>query len=379
MDSSEGSGMRQSKSFMTGFRVAIGLLAVSGVSVWSLAGCGGKPEAEAPRTTAAAAPPAKVSNCEPSGTLAYLCNVTSGEDIVQVGSTKWLIASSIAPLGSKVGAGKMYLIDSQSKTAAELFPGSEPALRLDAAMYPGCPSLDLQSFDTHGLALREKSPKVYRLYATSHGAREAIQAWELDATGEKPKVTWVGCVPLPEKMFANSVAILPDGGFVTTKFMDPTDPQAFPKIQAGEINGAVYEWHPGGAVSAIAGTELSGPNGIELSADGRYLFVAAFGGHAIVRFDRGPNPGPRKAVAVDVTPDNLRWTQAGTLLTVGGNLTPMTGWAVYKIDTSAMTASKVGGADQNAALQGASTALQVGNEIWVGTYSGDRVGYFPVE
>lgn len=362
---------------MTEFRPGLRLLAAAGAGAVLLAGCASTTESE---TAAAAAPaPQWPEGCEPSGALAYICDVMNAEDIVVVGATKWLLASNLAPLGGQAGAGKIYLIDSETKTAEELFPGPAPAMRHDAQMYPNCPSIDLQAFDTHGLAVRETSPGVYRLYATSHGAVEAIQAWELDATGDKPTATWVGCVPMPGNVMYNSVAILADGGFVTTLFMDRDDPEAFAKINRGEINGAVYEWRPGGSVAAVPGTELSGPNGIELSADDRFMFVAAFGGREVVRFDRGPNPTPKASAAVDVTPDNLRWTEAGTLLTVGNNTTPNTGWTVYQIDPSAMTAAKVAGVDQTATLQGAATALQVGGEIWIGTYSGDRVGYFQVQ
>src|SRR5690606_41925279 len=111
---------------------------------------------------------------------------------------------------------------------------------------------------------------IYRLYATSHGALEAIQAFELDVRASEPSVAWVGCVPLPDGVWANSVAIREDGGFVTTKFMeDPSDPQGFQAIQAGEINGEVYGWRPGGDVTAMPGTELSGAKGIELAPDER--------------------------------------------------------------------------------------------------------------
>jgi hypothetical protein len=91
-------------------------------------------------------------------------------------------------------------------------------------------------------------------------------------------------------------------------------------------------------------------------------------------------------VAVDVGPDNLRWGEDGKLYTVGGNYVApadcaappcSTGWSVVAIDTAAMQAARVAGADADAALQGASTALPVGNEIWIGTYSGDRIGYLP--
>ena len=32
--------------------------------------------------------------------------------------------------------------------------------------------------------------------------------------------------------------------------------------------------------------------------------------------------------------------------------------------------------DQNAALQGTATALQAGDAVWLGTFNGDRIGYF---
>lgn len=321
--------------------------------------------------------------CAPDGELTYICGLANAEDIVAVGGTGWLVASSINGLNAPPGPGRMYLIDAAGKTARELFPGASPGFRHDQAMYPDCPApLDLQAFDTHGLAVRERSPGVYRLYATSHGAIEAIQAFELDVRGEEPAAAWVGCVPLPEGVWANSVAIREDGGFVTTKFMaDPGDPEGFPAILAGEINGEVYEWSPGSAVTAIRGTELSGANGIELSPDGRFLYVAAFGGREVARYDLGASPPAKTTVSVDINPDNLRWTPDGALLTVGGDLTAGNtgGWTIYRIDPQTMEAAVIGGADGSAALQGAATALEVEGEIWIGTYNGDRVGVLPVQ
>jgi sugar lactone lactonase YvrE len=144
----------------------------------------------------------------------------------------------------------------------------------------------------------------------------------------------------------------------------------------GEVNGAAYAWRPGTPVAMIPGTELSGPNGVELSPDGRFLFLAAFGGRRVVRVDLGPDRAPPASVALDIAPDNLRWTERGTLLTVGNNTTPDTGWTIYEIDAATMTALRVMGVDRNATLQGAATALEVDGEIWIGTFNGDRVGYF---
>jgi sugar lactone lactonase YvrE len=100
-------------------------------------------------------------------------------------------------------------------------------------------------------------------------------------------------------MLANSVAILSDGGFVATKFFDPTVPNAFNDIFQGKITGNVYEWHPGGRVSAIPGTDLSGANGIAVSLDDKWVYVATTGTLEIIRFDRTEVPVKLKKVKIE--------------------------------------------------------------------------------
>lgn len=326
--------------------------------------------------------------CADAGELEYICGPRNAEDIIRLGGTNWLIASGMsAEEGGRQTGGHLYLLDRESREAALWFPGRDPAMRLDRAMFPDCPGpLDIDGFSAHGLSLRERGQGRYRLYMTSHGTREAIEAFEITGGDDRPAITWVGCVVLPERTSANSVAILSDGGFVTTKMLDPTDPDGFAAIRSGAISGLVYEWHPGGEVAAVPGTELSGPNGIELSPDDRFMYVASFGSREVVRFDRRSRPMAKATVLVPVRPDNLRWSDRGTLYTVGGNFVPSdrcasppcaTGWSVVEVDPATLEAKRVTGADQNAALQGASTALPVGDEIWIGTFQGDRIGVLP--
>ena len=358
--------------------------------VAALVACGKRqetpPVAEAaPASTPPVAAPAP--GCEPDGDLHYLCGLANAEDIIQIGNSKWLIASGMdGQISGNQGSGHLYLIDHQAKTWEEWFPASAPALRHDTSMFGGCPApLDTAAFSAHGLALQERSAGIYRLYMTSHGAREAIEVFEVDATGEKPSTAWIGCVPLPGNSFFNSVAILRDGGFVTTKMSSSTGGEEFAKIMRGEISGQVYEWHPGGQVQAVKGTELSGANGIAVSADDSQMFVAAFGKREIVRFERGTSPLRKQSAAIDLTPDNLRWSADGKLYVGGGNVAPqtcatppcVTGWSVFEIDPATLASRKVAGADEKAKLQGISVGLPVGSEVWVGTYSGDRVGYLP--
>ena len=335
------------------------------------------------------APPA-AGACAPSGPLAYVCGPRNAEDIVRLGDSRWLILSGMSTQAQGGGAatpGQLYLVDHVQKTFAPWFPGETPRMDHDKAMFADCPGpLNVGSFSAHGLALREQDTGKFRLYMTSHGEREAIEVFDVDTSAATPAITWRGCVVLPERTSSNSVAILSDGGFVTTKMMDPTDPRGFAGILAGEISGLVYEWHPGGAVEAVPGTELSGANGIELSPDERWMYVAAIGSRELVRFDRAADPVTKQVVTLDVRPDNLRWTDDGTLYTIGGNFVPpaqcatppcATGWSVVEVDPDTLEAKRVAGVDQSAALQGASTSLAVGDEIWIGTFRGDRVGYMP--
>jgi DNA-binding beta-propeller fold protein YncE len=345
-------------------------------------------QVQEPTPVVAAAGQGVAAECEASGELQYVCGPENAEDILQIGRTRWLITSGMnGNLWGRETPGRLYLVNHETRDWEVLFPREQPAFEQDMTMFPDCPGpLNVKNFSGHGLALRKQDSGQYLLYITSHGDREAIEAFRLDATGTKPTVTWIGCVVLPDTTWPNSVAILGDGGFVTTKFMDPTDTEAFTQVRAGEITGGVYEWHPGDEVKLIPGTELSGANGILVSEDDRWMYVAAFGTNEVVRFDRSGNPPAREVIAMDVTPDNLRWTVEGNIYTAGHNHMPVAdcpeqpcgdGWSVYEIDPETMTSSRINGVGPDAVLQGASSAQLVDEEIWIGTYAGDRIGILP--
>ncbi|HEY0962005.1 MAG TPA: SMP-30/gluconolactonase/LRE family protein [Pseudomonadales bacterium] len=339
-----------------------------------------------PAATPPAAPPASVAgDCAGEQGLTYICGVQAAEDLLSLDSANLVLASGMSDANANV-PGHMYLIDTATKEVTELVQGPNFTQAHDTTMFPDCPGpLNLQDFSVHGLSVAEIAPQTWSVYTTSHGEREAVEVYELSLAGAEPALAWKGCVVLPENTFSNSVARLNDGGFVVTKMMDPA--QGFASIQSGGITGNVFEWHPGGEVMAIDGTELSGANGIAVSPDERYIYVAAFGSREIVRFDTSTMPIGKEAVSVDIVPDNVRWSDDGKLLVAGGNAPQegcegaacQTGWSVIEVDPETLEVTRIGGADQNAALQGVSSALQVDGNIWVGTFNGDRVGYFARE
>ena len=314
--------------------------------------------------------------CRNEQGLTYLCDLSVPEDILTVGSSGLLLVSGHrAP-------GHLYLVDPATRTQAELIHGATFRLQHDTRAYPDCPGvLNLQAFDTHGLSLAETSPRSFSLYTTSHGAREAIEMYDLDLRGTAPILTWRGCVLLQQDRYHNSVARLADGGFVATSMRDQN-------FRGGSgpvgITGHLVEWHPGGQPQPLPNTDMSLPNGIDVSKDERYIYVAAYGSQELIRFDRRATPMARRTVSLPIRPDNVHWATNGTLLTAGPNYVPpavcsgagcATGWSVLEVNAETLAFSRLGGADQTAAMQRVSSAMRVGDDIWVGS-NDDRIARF---
>jgi len=153
---------------------------------------------------------AQSSACAPSNGLNFICGLQKPEDLVLIPGTGWLIASGMDP-----GAG-LHLIDTRAKRAQPLYASDTPA-RPDRNRFANCPDpLDPRQAVLHGLSLRPAQAGHYTLYATNHGGRESIEAFDIDGRGATPSATWVGCVLMPDKLAANSVAAFGDGALVST-------------------------------------------------------------------------------------------------------------------------------------------------------------------
>jgi hypothetical protein len=322
--------------------------------------------------------------CQPVGELSFLCGLSAVEDLVRIPGTHWLIGSGMIEKGLP---GKLHLIDANKKTWEVLYPGGKPLNILDAKSFPSCPGApDAKSFGAHGIAISREGGNNPLLLAVNHG-REAIEVFRLNTAGTKPAIRWIGCVPMPEGDYINSVAVLPGGGFVATKFYDTRAPGGFAAIFGGGTTGGVLEWQPRTGIKMLQGTEVAGANGIEISKNGKWIYVASWGSQEVVRFSRGSGSPKKDVVKVGFAPDNLRWAPDGKLLIAGQNMIPkpsggfpnFRGWTVVKMDPETLKFAEVAKDDGSSPLQNVSAAIEVDGTLWLGAYIGDRIGYKPVK
>ena len=328
--------------------------------------------------------PAAGQECPPAGGLSFVCGPVAVEDLVLVPETHWIVGSGMVEKGRP---GKLHLIDADSKTWEILYPGPSPRNELDAKSYGACPGPpDEATFGAHGIALRDDGRRRATLLAVNHG-REAVEVFTLDAAGARPAIRWVGCVPMAKDVYLNSLAFLPEGGFVATKFFDPSAPEGFGAIFARKLTGGVLQWHPKTGVAPITGIDLTGANGIVVSKDGKSIYVAAWGSQELVRFSRSGAAVEKTVVKVDFWPDNLRWAPDGTILVAGQNSTARSaggapafkGWTVVRLDPATMKVTPIFKEGGTAPLQNVSVALSVDGTLWFGTFAGDRLGYKPLK
>jgi hypothetical protein len=328
---------------------------------------------------------AQAPACAPSGGLNFICGVQNPEDLVVVPNTRWIIASGMAP-----GSG-LHAVDTQAKTARNLYSGGAANARADRTRYANCPGpLDAKQAVLHGLSLRAAANGRYTVYATNHGGRESVEVFELDMSGAVPAAAWVGCVLTPNNMALNSVAAFSDGSLVATVLIQPG--KTFADAFAQRNTGVVVAWAPGETMfRVIPGTELSANNGIETSPDDREFYVVSTTTKRIIAYARDtPGKPLRTAQLKEFGPDNVRWTADNRLITAGmlddepacggapkteeGIRCPR-GYVVVMIDPKTMAVTELARGPATPSFTGTAIAMRAGDDLWLGSFFADRIAY----
>jgi hypothetical protein len=319
------------------------------------------------------------ADCQAAGDVQFACGPQGPEDLVVLPGGEWVVASSFG------GSGGLYVIRASDRTSTLAYPGTTPRERLDAKTYASCPgppdAAAKAKFLTHGLSLQPgPGPgSLHKLFVVVHGSREAVEVFEVDARSATPSLTWIGCAVAPDPVGLNSVRWLADGGFVASNFLARgIDADARAKMLAGEKNGELWEWHTATGWNKIAGSEAAGANGLEISQDGRWFYVAAWGSQSFFRLSRGQTPPKRDEVPLGFRVDNIRWAADGSLLAAGQGGPPDAPTSnIVKINPETLAVREVRRQPASASFGAGTVAVEVGKQIWVGSFRGDRIAIVP--
>lgn len=306
--------------------------------------------------------------CSPGPNV--VCEQQGPEDLLALGSD-WVVASAMA------GTGGVMVVRVRDRVPFTVYPAPNARNRPDTKTYPNCPGPpDPRQFTTHGVYAEPGSGPVHKLFVVAHGARESIEIFELDTGPATPVATWLGCVVAPDPIGLNSVRGLPDGGFITTNFLPRGGSrEATQRMLAGEKNGELWEWHTATGWAKVPGSEAAGANGLELSADGRTLYVAAWGSQSFFRLSRGTSPVQRDEIPLGFRVDNIHWARDGSLL-AAGQAGPQ-GWKAVKIDPQTLAVREVVTQADTPEFGAGTAAAEVGGSLWVGSFRGNRIVILP--
>jgi hypothetical protein len=239
----------------------------------------------------------------------------------------------------------------------------------------------------HGINLSVDQARKVTLFVIRHGTRRSIEVFDLNVTGERPQLTWTGCVRAPSGTYFNAVAPLANRALVATNTFNPEDPAEPRKSLGGAAGGDVHRWDRASGWRVIS-PKLPTPNGIVATPDGKSLLVALWTQRRVIRIpvDGGE---PEASVEVPFQPDNLRWDDVNTRVLSTGQLVSAPevikcamregecqgGFIVSAIDPRAMTANTVHAMTEASFPFGMTTvAAPVGEEIWLGNIASDAIG-----
>lgn len=309
----------------------------------------------------------------------FATGVWHPEDLVALEGTPWIVVSAMR---SMRGRGALLAIDCSGPAPA--------AIEIDWRPEAEAGRRSLQAFDPHGIDARRIAEQRYELLVVDHGDGEAIDRLTVDLRGGRPVIVGGRQIRKPTGTSGNAVAFLPDGGFVMTSMFDPRDPGFVAKFAEARTTGGVWRWSDAGGWRRI-GPDLSGANGIAVTADGHHIVVSEWAARRI--WSLSLSGAVETSTDVDFLPDNLRWRPDGNLLVAGQSARPETLFdcearggpcplafvvaAVAWPDLSVTPLLRISQAEAaQMGFGGATGALDVGSETWVASFTGEKIARF---
>lgn len=354
-------------------------LAIVGAGLIAVGACG--------RRSAEVSEP--ILGCEPDARLTPICEFRAPEDLQLLPSGSALL---IGEYGGNTGTqtGSLKLMHLADRSIEVLYPREDahaPGVAGEVWGDPACPGPPGERFAAHGLHVSQRRDGRTQALVVNHVDRESVEFFELEEAAAGVSARWRGCAVAPDPLWLNDLVGLRDGGFIATHMIDAG--AGLTRIRIAEWlglkTGYAVAWSRQDGWQPIPGTEGGVGNGIEIDAEERVLFINFYIGDQVVAFDRETET--RLWETRVSQPDNSSWTPDGTLLVASHN-TPITDTLAYTgvhdrgcplpfsiveidpKDGSSRTIVERSGAP----MGGVTTAVQVGDELYLGSFTGDRLG-----
>jgi hypothetical protein len=366
-------------------RAALLAIALAGASA-----CGPSP----------AAPERPCAQPDLAGVVGTLCGFAQPEDVEAVEAAGVVLVTEqgwSAPAGG--GAIAAVVIPPAAEPVAppfRLWPPAEPDTerRADGGLSFGDPSCPfpaaLERFSPHGLTSRRTEAGTSLVAVVRHGEREGIEFFELTGEGRAASLRWVGCVLLPDDTAGNDAAFAPNGELLVTNFLPAVTGVRAVANQVGAglgmDTGDVLGWTSASGWRRLPNSAGAMPNGIVVSEDGAFAYVAEVGSRGLYRVHLDGS-GERETVAsFDGHPDNLSWTPSKTILValLRGNpdgppwcRAPLPGclarWSLLEFDPRTSETTELVHYD-GSAIHSVTSAARVRQWTFFGSMADDRIG-----
>ena len=215
--------------------------------------------------------PQMISDCESTEELTVFCGYQNPEDLAISPRGQHLIVSQFGSMDGSI-SGNLAISDFEGNVSIA-FEGGKTISPTTSWGSDHCPGGPAAAFSPHGLDLEKRPDGKWQLLVVNHGGRESVEYFELSEAGDKPVLTWRGCVVMPEEIHLNDVVNMNSGGFWATHMYPRNSGVAMIRGLLGAEIGHVVQWQEGMGLTEVAGSKGAFPNGIEKSLDEKFLFV----------------------------------------------------------------------------------------------------------
>jgi len=328
-----------------------------------------------------------VISCDPVGDSRPLCGFRNPEDLVALPGAASLLVSEYGGLGGE-HPGAIARLDLASEARTVLYRGGDGGEKLAGWGDPACPGAPTD-FAPHGIDLVRRGDGALALLAVNHAGRESIEYFEVEGEDGSARLAWRGCVVAPERGWWNEVVATPDGGFYASHMLPKRGGvgqlvELFRAAVLHRASGYVVRWTPSQGFAQVPGTEVVFANGIALSPDGASLYVNSSLGDGLRRVSLATGEVEAKVALPGL--DNLAWGSdgmlyaasitSGVLVVQACNDLPRgacpAAFEIVRVDPRTLATEVVYHGD-GAPMGGGTVGLRVGDELFIGSFAGDRV------